>query len=331
MGGLAGGEGTGLEQELIDTDQTDNVSSGHVVNGLDLATHHEDGALDGLDEEILLLAGGVVGALDADLERGANGTGEDTAESVEAALVGGGHHLGDVQHERTLGVAVTDADGSLVVGGTLVQSLDTVLLGRDGRGEMKNHHLQQAVGGGQEGAHDSLEKLLALLVPVLGVELEVELLQEGGDLVLLEVHDGGEDLEDGVQDELVESALELLVPPSVGAVLGPLLGGGVEVVVAPSRKNASRLCRNIQKQEKKLTQETLHHLVAVDTELLGVAGRELADGEGPAVETGAESNGTSVGVDLDVTKSLVKVGRDDDVDGLDGTRERFALFHRSIY
>lgn len=68
VGGVGGGEGTRLEQELIDTNETDNVTSRHVINGLDLATHHEDGTLDSLDEEILLLARGVVGALDTDLE-----------------------------------------------------------------------------------------------------------------------------------------------------------------------------------------------------------------------------------------------------------------------
>lgn len=67
--------------------------------------------------------------------------------------------------------------------------------------------------------------------------------------------------------------------------------------------------------------ETLHHLVLVNTELLGVTDSELADGEGPAVQTGTESNGTLLGVDLDVTKGLVKVHGDDDVDGLNGTGE----------
>jgi len=40
------------------------------------------------------------------------------------------------------------------------------------------------------------------------------------------------------------------------------------------------------------------------------------------VETGAEGNGTLVGVDLDITERLVDIGGDDDVYGLDGTRER---------
>lgn len=67
--------------------------------------------------------------------------------------------------------------------------------------------------------------------------------------------------------------------------------------------------------------QTLKHLLAVNTELLGVLDGELADGESPAVQTGTESNGTSVGVDLDITKDLVEVGGDDDVDRLNGTGE----------
>jgi hypothetical protein len=95
---------------------------------------------------------------------------------------------------------------------------------------VENHHLQKTVSSGEESAHDSLEELLALLLTVIDRELKVELLKESGGLLLLEVHDGREDLEDGVQDELVESTLELLA--LIGAVLGPLLGLGVEVVVS---------------------------------------------------------------------------------------------------
>lgn len=67
--------------------------------------------------------------------------------------------------------------------------------------------------------------------------------------------------------------------------------------------------------------ETLHHLVLVNTKLLGVLGRELADGESPAVETGTEGNGTLLGVHLNISERLVEVGGDNDVDGLDDTRE----------
>lgn len=67
--------------------------------------------------------------------------------------------------------------------------------------------------------------------------------------------------------------------------------------------------------------KTLHHLVFVNTKFLGVAAGKLADGESPAVKTGTEGNGTLFGVHLDITKSLVEVGRNDNVDRLNDTRE----------
>jgi hypothetical protein len=230
VGSVAGGQGTALEKELVDTDKADDVSGRHVINRLDLAAHHEHRALNSLDEQVLLLSGCVVRSLDADLETGTDGTGEDTAEGIETTLIGGRHHLGDVKHERALGVTVTDTDGSLIVRRALVQRLDTVSLGGDGRRKVENHHFQKTVSSGQESAHDNLEKLLALLFTVLNRELEFELLEESSGLILLEVHDGREDFEDGVQDELIEGTLELLA--LIVAVLGPLLGLRVEVVVS---------------------------------------------------------------------------------------------------
>jgi len=43
---------------------------------------------------------------------------------------------------------------------------------------------------------------------------------------------------------------------------------------------------------------TAAHFLLVDTELLGVSGSELTEGEGPSVQTGTESDGTLLGVDL---------------------------------
>jgi len=295
VGSLGGGKSTRLEQELVNTDETKNVTGGNILDGLGVTTHHENGTLDRLDEQVLLLARGVVGALDADLETGTDGTGEYTTEGVETTLVGGGDHLGDVQHENTLGVTVADGDGGLIIRGTLVESLHAVLLGGGGRGKVENHHLEESVSGRKELAHDGLEELLLLELLLVTSELDVELLAELEDLLVLGVHDGREDAEDGVKDELVEGTLGV-----VASNLGPLLGLCVEEVVAP---------------------QTVHHLVLVDTELLGVTTGELTDGEGPAVKTGTEGDGTLLGVDLDVTEDFVEVGRDDDVDGLDNTGE----------
>jgi hypothetical protein len=230
VGSLVSGEGTRLEQELVNTNKTKNVTGRDIVDGLDETTHHQNGTLDGLDEEVLLASGLVVGALNADLETRAGSSGEDTTEGVETTLVGGGNHLGDVQHEGSLGIAVADTNGVDVVVGALVQSLHTVLLGSGGRRKVENHHLEKSVSSRKELAHDNLEELLALEVLLVAGELDLKLLEESGDLVSLEVHDRVEDAEDGVKNELVEGTLELLA--LVGAALSPLLGLGVEVRVA---------------------------------------------------------------------------------------------------
>lgn len=67
--------------------------------------------------------------------------------------------------------------------------------------------------------------------------------------------------------------------------------------------------------------ESGHQLILVNTKLLAVSCGELANCESPAVETGTESNGTFLRIHLDITKSLVIVCGNDDVDGLDDTRE----------
>lgn len=227
VGSLVSGKGTRLEQELVNTDKTKNVTGGHILNGVSVATHHENGTLDALHEHVALATRDVVRTLDTDLDTRLGGTREDTTESVETALVGGGNHLGDVDHEGTLGVAVTNTNGRGVVLGTLVESLDTVLLGGGGRGKVDNHHLKKGVGGRQELAHDDLEEGLALEVLLVTDELDAKLLNELVSGLLLALHDNVEDLEDGLQTELVESTLHTVV-----SGLGPLLGLGVEVRVA---------------------------------------------------------------------------------------------------
>jgi len=67
--------------------------------------------------------------------------------------------------------------------------------------------------------------------------------------------------------------------------------------------------------------KTLHHLLLVNTKLLGVSASELTDSESPAVKTGTESDGTLLGVDLAVTKSLIEICGNNDVDGFNDTGE----------
>lgn len=91
--GFRSSESTALEQELIDTDETDNVTGRTILNRLNVATHHEYGALDRLDEQVVFLSGNIVGPLDADLGTGTDSSREYTTKRVEATLVGRGDHL----------------------------------------------------------------------------------------------------------------------------------------------------------------------------------------------------------------------------------------------
>ena len=45
VGLLEGGDGSSLHQELVNTHQTADVAAGHVLNGLSVATHHQDGSI----------------------------------------------------------------------------------------------------------------------------------------------------------------------------------------------------------------------------------------------------------------------------------------------
>jgi len=106
VGVLEGGDGAGLDEELVHADQPANVAGGHVFDGLHVTAHHQDGTLNGLLVQVLLLAGGVVGAHDAGLHSRRDLAGEHSAERVETTLVRGGHHFRHVHHEGGVGVAV---------------------------------------------------------------------------------------------------------------------------------------------------------------------------------------------------------------------------------
>jgi len=79
---------------------------------------------------------------------------------------------------------------------------------------------------------------------------------------------------------------------------------------------------NENEEELTVSPEPEHEGLLLDSELLSVSTSELVEGESPSVETGSESDGSLLGVDLNVSEGLVVVGGDDNVDGLDGSGER---------
>ena len=299
MSSFRGSKSAALQQELIDTDETDDVTSRAILNGLDVATHHEHSTLNGLDEQIVLLSGEVVGTLDTDFGSRLDSSREHTTKGIETSLIGGGYHLGDVEDKRTLGVAVTDTDSRLVVHGTFVECLDTIALSGSRGWKVDNYHLQEGVTSGQKFTHDDLEEGFAFEITLIRCEFDIEFLKHGADGILLEVHDSIEDLEDGVKNEAVKGTFEGFAI-SVSADGGPLASGRVEKVVTPELK---------------------HHLILIHTKFLGVSAGELTEGEAPSMKTRSEGNSSLVRVYLDISQGDVMVGGNDDVHVLDGTLE----------
>mmetsp|Transcript_10291 Transcript_10291/g.15715 ORF Transcript_10291/g.15715 Transcript_10291/m.15715 type:complete len:802 (+) Transcript_10291:228-2633(+) len=298
VSGIIGGDGTLLEEVLIDTNEGDGVTARNVGDGLDLTSHHDDGSLDVLDVEVVLGSGLVVGAHDSDLLSSSNGSGEDTAESVESTLIVGGDHLGDEDHEGTVLVALLDSSAGDIVLGSFVQVSGSVLLGLHGGRKLEDDHLKEGLSSVDPLLEHVLHEVLALELSLLALEVDLEGLEHLVDLLHLTVHGGSAESDDGLHDEGDEGSLE------VGAIVGlvvvlPLLGLLIEVVVTP---------------------KLAHHLFSLDTELLGVDTGESGHGESPAEKGGSESDGSVNGVNLlGLAHALIFVGGDDNVDVLNNS------------
>mmetsp|Transcript_109648 Transcript_109648/g.236083 ORF Transcript_109648/g.236083 Transcript_109648/m.236083 type:complete len:535 (+) Transcript_109648:1073-2677(+) len=304
-GALKVGDGTRLHKVGIDTDQTTGVTGGNIGDGLGVTTHHDHNTLDGLGEEVGLLAGNVVGTKDTDLLSSAHLTGEHTAESSKS-VVGTGNHLGHVHHKRSTiaGVAGTDGVGSLVVERTVVEGLHTVSLGA-GRGRQVHHnHLKDGISSGEPLLHDSLEEGLsgegfALVLGKSNTDVGSHVEGLGYTLLVeLVVHNSLEHRHNGVHDESNEGAL--------GA------GGLVDTSVGIDSGGVDPLGLSVLSGEHPVTPKLLGHLLLGGVELGGVHLGEHLQGETPLVKTRSEGNGTLGGVHLPihVTES---VGVDDDV------------------
>jgi len=135
------GNGTGLHDVLIDTNETNGVTTWYIGNVFSDTTHHEYGSLDGLLVKVVLLSGLVVRSEDSNLLSGSNGTRENSTESEESSSIGGGHHLGYVHHKGTLGVTSSHGGSNGIILRSFVEISSSVLLGHLGTREMENHHL----------------------------------------------------------------------------------------------------------------------------------------------------------------------------------------------
>jgi hypothetical protein len=294
---LIGGEGSRLEDELINSDQSTSVSDGDRVNGLSLTTHHNNSSLNVLDEQIFLLANFVVGSENSDLRSRDDGAREDTTEGEETSLISSGYHLRYVHNERSVGVAVSDGGSGGIIHRTSVQVFYSVFLGSGGGRQVHDHHFQEGLIGGQPFLHDALEELLLLERSFFRVEGNSDYFEVFVELLHIVGHTSLEDLADGFEDELAEGSGKRLSAGG-GAVGDPLLGFSIKVVVTP---------------------ESLGHLFLVYSKLFRVDTGKLVEGESPSLETGGEGNSSLFGVDSGVTEEFISVCGNDNVGVFDDT------------
>jgi hypothetical protein len=293
-------DGTLLDEVSINTDETDGVTARNIGDGLNLTSHHENSALNVLDVQVSLLARHVVGAHNADTLASADGTGEDTAESEEAARFVGGHHLGDEDHQRTLGVALLDSLTALIIDGALIEVSSTIALGLAGRGQLHDDHLKKSLSSVDPLLADALHEGLETELLLVSLESNTDGFAHLHDGINLAIHNVTDELNDGAHDELDEAEGKLLAL-FVHILGSEFLGLGVKVVVAP---------------------EFLHELIEFNLELVSVDTGETGEGESPAVESGTEGNGTFAGVDLlAFTHIIALVGSNDNVSVLNDTLE----------
>mmetsp|Transcript_13907 Transcript_13907/g.30387 ORF Transcript_13907/g.30387 Transcript_13907/m.30387 type:complete len:580 (+) Transcript_13907:995-2734(+) len=302
---VLGGNGTRLEQVLINADKSTGVTGRNVSNLFCVTSHHDHSTLNVLDPQFGLLAGNKVGTHDANLLSGSDLSRENTSKGVETSLIRGGDHLGNVHTKRSAvrSIASTNGGRGLVVQRTVIEGIDTILLGLCRRRQVKHNHLQNGVTGWEPLLHDTLQELLSNKFLFVGLELDVDCLKHLLDLSVLFSHNGFEKRCDGRHDELTESTFQ-------GASLvagGPDLAGAIKVPVTP---------------------KLFHHLFLGDTEFGTIVPGETLEGEGPLVKTGTKGNGSLCGVDLKVTQSFFIVGGDNHIDGFNRTAKGLVKLFR---
>lgn len=285
-------EGSVLDEDRVNSDNGDSVSGWDRVDRFGSSTHHDDGSLDVLDEKIFLLSVFIVRPHDSNLVARLDGSGEDSTESVESTLVRSWDHLGDVDQKRTVSVALSHGFGGLVISWTRVQKFGSVGLGLTRRWEMIHSHLKNGSISWEPLLHDRLEERLLDLLSIFSSEVEADSLEELVNGVMVILHGGSEDLFDRVKDELAERSSEL-GSSGRGVLRGPLLSFLIKEHISP---------------------QSGLHLLDINLEFGGVHLSELAESEGPSLETGSKSNVSSVREDSEIfSHNWVLVGGNDDV------------------
>jgi len=187
---------------------------------------------------------------------------------------------------------------------TMIEKLGIVLSAADR--EEKGKALMKIVMRTWIPASDALHESLALFFAISSRQNDTQLLNHGVHDVGLVVHNGINQVHQGLQDELNETTLILSVV-IVELFGSPLILLGIKEVVAP---------------------QLVHELGVFHPELGSVHAGEHSQSETPGLKTRPETDGTLFRVDLHVTKEIIEISGDDDVHGFDRASEHLIAVFR---
>jgi hypothetical protein len=159
VGFILCGNGTGFGDVLIDTNKGSQVTAWDFGNELSLSSHHKHSSLNITIENISFASWFEVGTQHSDLKTSGDLSGESSSVGVESTLIGGWYLLGNVHHQWTFLVAVSNSLGGFIINWTFVKVAVSVPLGDLGGWQMEHHHFQDGIGGVNPLLHNSLQQV----------------------------------------------------------------------------------------------------------------------------------------------------------------------------
>lgn len=142
--------------------------------------------------------------------------------------------------------------GNSVIRRSFIKELAAILLGGDRGRQMNGDHLQEGVSSGQPAAHHRLQEGFTLLVLIVGIQLDVKLLDHFCSFLLLEIHDGIENL---------KGSLRLVTKSNKDARKSkktPTVPGSVKfIITCQSGQSEECLTHHLQAQQYEIKPKTI--------------------------------------------------------------------------
>lgn len=128
MGVIVSGDGSGFDEELIDTDKTNSISARYIRDIFNGSTHHKNGSLNGFNVEIIFFTSNIVGSHDSNFFSGFDGTREDSSESEKSRFISGRDHFRDIHHKYSIRITSFHGFTSFIINRSFIKIFSSISL-----------------------------------------------------------------------------------------------------------------------------------------------------------------------------------------------------------